>query len=151
MVKAKGYLQLELLAVVTIIALFAVCVRYSPRFLQDAALDCEARLLAAELRWLQQCAMNVAKGHSEFPSQGMGSFPVLYFRLGPQGGYSVLKGIKTLKKHQFSYQVSINGNYPPISFNGKGYINTPLTITLYQGAKQKKVIIDRVGRIRVGG
>lgn len=148
-VREKGYLQMELLVIITIIAALALAVHCRPELINTFALDGEARMLAMDLRWLQQSSMNIARGHSEFPAAKADIVPKMYFRIGLNGKYSILSGPATVKMHQFSHGVSIECNYNSISFNGDGYVNMPVTINLYQGTKQKKVIIDRVGRIRV--
>lgn len=148
-VREKGYLQMELMVTVMIIASLALTVHCRPELINNFALDGEARMLAMDLRWLQQYSMNIARGHNEFPVAKGDAVPKMYFRLGLNGKYSILSGAATVKMHQFSHGVSVECNYNSISFNDVGYVNMPVTISLYQGTKQKKVIIDRVGRIRV--
>ena len=147
--KEKGYLQIELLVVITIITLFMMVPTIKPAIIDQIVFESEARMLASDLRWLQQYSMNIARGSISFDEVQGDLVPKMYFMIGPNGKYSILEGPNTIKIHYFSRAIGVSGNYAPISFSREGYINKPITIVLYQGNNQKKIIIDRVGRIRV--
>lgn len=145
----RGATLVESLCLVAILGILALVAL--PRFhLADGAeFDRSAAQLAADLRWLQQKSKNLARGHTDFKKVPKDSVPRMRITAGMNGGYSISDGVVILKRFKFVGNVAINANYTAIMFNNDGYANQPVTILLTQGTRSRKVVIDRVGRIRV--
>lgn len=147
--RRRGFSVVELLCATAIVAILAAGVAPGLRAVDELMFDYTVRRLVNDLRYLQQLSMNSVRGANKFPKVPSQSVPMMYFQAGGNGSYRIVSDLQTLRKLQFSNNIRLSGNVAAVTFNNDGYINQPRTITLRQGNKIKKVIIDRVGRIRV--
>lgn len=150
-VRQKGFTVLELLIVISILALLAgLAVPRLSTATAERDLDIAARQLATDMRWMQQNALNLTAGATN-PFILSDSQPALVLYTTAPYGYFIKSGTVTLKEYFFPNNVKISGYYSAIYFGINGYVNNALgtTVTLMSGNKTKKVIVDAVGRIRI--
>jgi Tfp pilus assembly protein FimT len=147
--KNRGSSLIEIILVVAITAiLFSVAMPMSI-YLKQYDLDSAAYQLASDLRLVQQLSINTSIVENELSKDSVDQFPKLSVRRGDICGYIISRGLTTIKSITFSENVKVVGEYQMIYFNNNGYINKPITIRLSSENKNRYVIIDRVGRIRV--
>ena len=150
-VKQKGFTAIELLIVISILALLVGLAL--PRLSTNTGerdLDIAARQLASDMRWMQQNALNLTAGATS-PFILADAQPTLNLYTTAPYGYFIKSNAVIIKKYSFPSTVKISGYYSAINFGLNGYANNALgtTVTLMSGNKTKRVIVDAVGRIRI--
>lgn len=149
--KQKGFTAIELLIVISILTLLAgMALPRLSTATGDRDLDIAARQLAADMRWMQQNALNLTAGSTN-PFILADSQPTLNFYTTAPYGYFIKSNAVIIKKYFFPDTVKISGYYSAINFGLNGYANNALgtTVTLMSGSKTKRVIVDSAGRIRI--
>ncbi|VBB06876.1 Hypothetical protein LUCI_2113 [Lucifera butyrica] len=143
-----GFTLVELvitIAIIGIVALIAV-----PRIGQSLAqrdLDNTARQLAADIRWLQQQAVNAG-------DDGTAALYTITFANGSPYGYSITYGSQSLKYVTYPSRVITTGTLSPITFTAAGvpFAGGKTIVFEHTGINRfENVFIEPVvGRVRVG-
>lgn len=141
----KGTSVVEILCVVTILALLSVILIPKVSLLEKSRLDYETTYLVSDLRWLQEVSQNRKNKNAKFSQIDGEAQPTL--NIG-KGMYYIIQGGKVIKKHTLTKDIWMSYNREEISFDLDGEA-LPLTIEVHQGKICRAVIVDRVGRIRV--
>lgn len=147
--KNKGSSLIEIILVVAIIAIVSSVAMSTSVYLKQYDLDSAAYQLASDLRLVQQLSINTSIVENQLSKDSVEQFPKLALKRSDICGYIISRGLTTIKSINFSENVKVVGNYQMIYFNNNGYINKPVTIRLSNEKKNRYVIIDRVGRIRI--
>lgn len=149
--RQRGFSAVELLIVIAILGIIAgMAVSKLSNDTAERDLDIAARQLAADMRWMQQNALNLTAGSTE-PYLPFDPQPSLNFYTAVPYGYFIKSNAVVIKKYYFPATVKTSGYYNAITFGVNGYtVNTlGTTVTLISGSKTKKVVVDAVGRIRI--
>ena len=142
----RGWSLLELLVCGAILALGALLVL--PRAAQQMAerqLDYEAACLAAELRFLQDMSRDYPReelwglSHAVAPELSIETYQ-----------YYISADGRNMLKHTAQPGVYYRYPYPTIVFSSSGDAE-PMTIEIHLAESSRRVIVDRVGRIRTAG
>lgn len=147
--KNKGSSLIEIILVIAIIAIVFSVAMSTSIYLKQYNLDVAAYQLASDLRLVQQLSINTSIVENELSKDNVDQFPKLALKRSGICGYIISKGLTTMKSISFSEDVKVIGEYQMIYFNTNGYINKPITIRLSNEKRNRYVIIDRVGRIRI--
>lgn len=140
----------ELLCVVAVLGILASAAISKLQPTEEMELNLASLTLAADLRWLQQKSINMARGHRDVQAYPIQLIPKLHLLTGAGGGYSIRFGSDAVKTYYFAKKVRVEEvTYGAIYFNNDGHINRPVTIALVGDHRRREVIVDRVGRIRV--
>lgn len=136
----RGFTVVELVAVIGIIGILtAIFVPAITASLNNSNLDIAARQLEADLRWMQQLAVN----------SGGDNLPDIQFYNAPPYKYYISINSKVIKSVFLPANVRFNKPPPQIFWGINGYLNGGNTIALQSGVSIRYVAIDFAGRIRV--
>jgi prepilin-type N-terminal cleavage/methylation domain-containing protein len=145
----RGFIFIEVLLVITVIGILAtMAVPGLGRILADRELDGAARILASDLRYLQQLCMNTSPDDS---------FSQMIFRKAPPYGYIIAKGGKALKIVSFPNSVRLAWSPSTMTFGLRGdpvndnrpAIPAKITLMSQRGNKFKYINIATTGRVRI--
>lgn len=144
--RQHGFSSLELIILLACIGVLVAVAVPRPSSLSSLELDYEAIYLAGELRWLQGESQTAPQLQSDFKSLGGIVTPVM--TLG-SNSYSISKGTNRIWSHQCPSGMRIYTDRTTIFFgrNGNGL---PTTIRLFYKGQSRIVLIDLVGRVRIG-
>lgn len=149
----QGFLLLELIILVGIMAAAGAC--FLPRAtssiedrLNALWLEQEAQLLAEDVRYMEQLAMNYRQVNSAFPSAASEALPYISIR---KSGYRLIQGSKTLRSRDFTADEGITVTCSRSSNLLEYNVNSANTATveLARKGKSRYVIVDREGRVRI--
>ena len=142
--RQHGVTLIELLICVGIISLFAsMVIPTLGQSLAQQELESSGLQLVADIRWLQQLAINAGSG--------IVSYRLLFNNSQPYG-YYVTANTQVIKKRTFPVSVRLLGNPPQISFGLSGAPSGAQTVSL-QSTKLKTwkyiVLAPVTGRVRI--
>lgn len=147
----RGVTLIELLICVAILGIVCLIGLPKQNISDKNQLNFATDELVVDLRWMQQMSLNSLRGNTSDPKMMPDLLPMLNFSQGNNSGYMIRRGTKVLKRVNLpsGMKVVSNSQQSLISFNYKGQINQPCTISLQdKKGKNRLIIIDRVGRIR---
>lgn len=132
--------------VIGVFALFTlIALPKANESIERAELETTARLLASDLRLVQQMSVNSS-------GSGAKTYSIVFNNAEPFG-YKISDGIKLVKKITFPAHVVLNGSPSALSFSPEGaptLSTNSRTISLSSKGKIKYVIITgATGRVRV--
>lgn len=145
----RGFTLIELVIVIaTITIMAALTVPRIESTLAQRELDNTARMLEADLRWLQQRCINTTPDTS---------FPIMKFKKTTvPNGYYITLGVDSIKSVSLPSSIVLSGTPVTMSF---GMNSTPVTdsqslpttllITSNKTTSKKYIIISTTGRIRI--
>ncbi|MBP3230821.1 MAG: hypothetical protein J6M33_00820 [Anaerovibrio sp.] len=108
--------------------------------------DCEAVLLCQRLKYVRELSSG-ADAFATVPGRKYEGIPRIYIDQ-DNHRYWYRRGNKIIKKWDYGTDINISCNRPEIFFYRNGEA-TAGTYTIHSGNKIRRVIIDRVGRIRI--
>lgn len=151
--RQQGFLLLELAILVGIMAAAGAC--FLPRAtssiddrLNALWLEQEAQLLAEDVRYMEQLAMNYRQVNSAFPSAVSEALPYISIR---KSGYRLIQGSKILRSRDFTAAEGVTVTCSRSSNLLEYNVNSANTATveLARKGKSRYVIVDREGRVRI--
>ena len=147
----RGFLLLETVIVVGIMAVAGAFIL--PRAIAPleqrmnvAWLEQEAQLMAEDIRYMEQLAMNYRRVNSTFPSATSDSLPYMEVR---SDGYRLIQGDRIIRRRTFAADegVSVSRNRSRLEYEANS-ANTA-TVGLTRKGVTRYVIVDREGRVRI--
>lgn len=149
----RGFFLLELVIMVGIMA--AAGAYFLPRAMSSVEdrlntfwLEQEAQLLAEDVRYMEQLAMNYRRVNSTFPSAASEALPYISIR---KSGYRLIQGSKTLRSRDFAAAEEVTVTCSRTSNRLEYDANSANTATVGLTRKgiSRYVIVDREGRVRI--
>ena len=147
----RGFLLLETVIVVGIMAVagaFILPRAIAPleQRMNAAWLEQEAQLMAEDIRYMEQLAMNCRRFNSTFPSATSDSLPYMEVR---RDGYRLIQGDRIIRRRTFAADegVSVSRNRSRLEYEANS-ANTA-TVGLTRKGVTRYVIVDREGRVRI--
>ena len=144
--RQDGVSSLELIILLACMSVMAAVAVPKPASVSSLAIDYEAACLMSELRRLQDAAQMTPQLHMDFRSlQGIPT-PVMTIGM---DGYSISEGTVKVRVHQCPADMRIDTDRRTVFFgrNGNGM---PTTIRLLYRGQRRIILIDSVGRVRIG-
>lgn len=149
----RGFFLLEMVILVGIMA--AAGAYFLPRVMASVEgrlntfwLEQEAQLLAEDVRYMEQMAMNYRRVNSTFPSAVSEALPYISIR---QSGYRLIQGSKTLRSREFTAAEGVTVTCSRTSNRLEYDANSAnmATVGLTRNGISRYVIVDREGRVRI--
>ena len=150
--RQRGFALLELIVVVGIMAaagafiLPRAIVSIEDR-LNISRLEQEAQLLAEDVRYMEQLAMNYRRFNGTFPAATADSLPYIEIK---SNGYRLRHGDSTIiRRRDFEARdgISLSCNRVKLEYDANSANNATVTIT--RNDRKMYVIVDVAGRVRV--
>lgn len=145
----RGFTLIEVIIVIAIIMIVAaLAVPRIEATLAQRDLDNSARMLEADLRWLQQTCINTTPDTSA---------PIMKFQKTTMpNGYYITVGLTTTKSVTLPSDVVLSGTPTTLTFSMNGtpitdstVLPTTLLITSTKTTSKKYIMVSTTGRIRI--
>ena len=141
----RGWSFIELLVCAAVLSLLAAAVLpKTAHWLEERRLDSEAACMVAELRLLQEMTRSASRPQDALWGKNTTGVPVMRFT---RRSYMIFQGGDFMMEHPAPAQVHYVFPRDELYFQPGGDAE-PATIYIYLGATSRRVIVDRVGRLR---
>ena len=144
--KQMGMAGVELLFLVFICSLLSVHILPRLQLLKQIDVEYETICLVWNLREIQQKSMYMGWNDHRFPKDGFDPSMLIRFHA---HYYSVTMRGPSIDEYPLREGVFMAANRPSLEFLMDGQVLNPLTIRIYNDRAIRRIIVDRVGRIRV--